>query len=419
MHHLTDTVPADWEYLSEGGATIVFRYKGPPNPAFEGTVLRLRKCPLYDDTGRRIPKPLEFESCEALADRFGLPLDAPPPAPERPDPTVSFQQEIIAQLIPPAHLPRLEPLETLGGKTKRGPWLETLAEQCDPQRPLERRQTHGIEQVYPTPVLATDLVGGQGIAVEIKPKWGFIPSPTHLSDHTRAVKMRTCRFCMHSHLRTQQGETVAVGYCPLDLYSADESRVKKALAGLWDAWVASDGSVNSFKVFVHGKKISPTEASSVLGIANDLTDPKESLLSALLPVIMRTPVFRTLARLQRTLDPLDIEGVAALLAQAPGPEPFGRLTLRDYRAFLPAYLGATPPADPVRFHVVAYLLSATFKDCSVILRVPDGTATVIDLDEKDPRRMRKWQELDWQIACAYAEVPEAERKLCVDGKGEQ
>ncbi|KAJ7461581.1 inositol-pentakisphosphate 2-kinase [Mycena latifolia] len=409
MPDLTDTSPTDWAYLSEGGATMVFSYIGPPNPAFDGKVLRVRKCRL--ELMNRRPMDCGItESPVTFAAYYGISIT---PRLLRPrDPTVDFQREYISRLIDPAYLPRLEPVNPEDPLVETEMWVETLAYRCEPHRPLERRQVDGVDLEAPTPVLATDLVGGQGIAVEIKPKWGFLPSPTYLSDYTRPVKTRTCRFCMHSHLKAQNGETVALGYCPLDLYSGDELRVKKALSSLWDAWANSDGAVNSFRVFVRGKKITPAEKFSIIGLANDLADPKEALLAALLPVLIETPVLSTLAYRQRTLDPLDIEGLAALLAQTGAP--LGQPTPADYAAFLSDYLSGSPPADPVRFHSISYLLSATFKDCSVILRVPDGTATVIDLDAKRFDRVRKWQELDWEIASAYAQVPEAERKLCVD-----
>jgi inositol-pentakisphosphate 2-kinase len=66
---------------------------------------------------------------------------------------------------------------------------------------------------------------------------------------------------MHSHFKARQGLTVVTGYCPLDLYSGDEPRVRKALSGLWDAWVDSNGTLNNFRVFVRGKKIHPAQVS--------------------------------------------------------------------------------------------------------------------------------------------------------------
>lgn len=124
-------------------------------------------------------------------------------------------------------------------------------------------------------------------------------------------------------------------------------------------------------------------------------------------------MLRTLARLQRTLDALDIEGLATFWDDAPvGTDP----TLAEWSDFISVYLAspAPPPAASahLRHHALAYLLSATFKDCSVIVRVPDGTATVIDLDPKSIDRLRKWGRLDSEIVSAYAAVPD--RKVCRD-----
>ncbi|KAF7337935.1 Inositol-pentakisphosphate 2-kinase [Mycena venus] len=371
---LTDTLPTDWAYISEGGANIVFVYQGLSSPFFDGTALRLRKRESTDKDKDEKDSTREIQSIE-------------------------YQKKCLERLIPLVHLPRLE-----------------LVVSARLHRALERREKDGIDVKLPRALLATNLVGGQGIAVEIKPKWGFLPSPTYLSDSTRPIKTRTCRFCMHSHLKAQQGEKVSSGYCPLDLFSGDETRMKAALNSLWDAWSDSDGTTNNFKVFISGKKILPAERASIVGVVNDMADPKDALISALLPVLTNTSILRTLSCLQRTLDALDIEGLAPLWDLASvGTDP----TIAEWAEFVSAYLAApspAPPADPahLRYHVLAYLLSATFKDCSVIVRVPDGTATVIDLDPKSVDRLRKWEEMDKEIVAAYAGVPVADRKVCVD-----
>ncbi|KAJ7766764.1 inositol-pentakisphosphate 2-kinase [Mycena metata] len=365
---LADTLPADWVYICEGGATIVLSYQGPSNPFFDGTVLRLRKRAL-DDT-------------DTVHDS------------EQEDPIIEFQEKYLGRLISPGHLPEMKRV-LVGADSEQ--WLQALAVQCEPLRPPERRQKDEIDRKRLKAVLATDLVGGEGITVEIKPKWGFLPSPTYLSDATRPIKTQTCRFCMHSHLRA-----LSSSFCPLDLFSSDESRKKKALNSLWDAWVDRNGADNNFRVFVNGKNISPTE-------------PKEAVISALLPVLLDVPVLQTISRLQRSLDALDIEGLAALCGLAPiGTQP----TIAEWTDFLDAYLAAptTPPppdATHLRYHVLAYLLSATFKDCSILVRIPDGTATVIDLDPKSVDRLCQWEQLDREIVTAYAAVPI--RKVCVDG----
>jgi inositol-pentakisphosphate 2-kinase len=137
---LTDTLPTDWSYISEGGANIVFAYKGPTNLLFDGTALRLRKCPLV---GREKEQDSENEEF----------------------PTIEYQTKCLERLIPPAHLPRLWPI-VMGVDT--GAWLEALSTECESHRSLERREKDCIDVKRPRGLLATGLVGGQGIAVEIK-----------------------------------------------------------------------------------------------------------------------------------------------------------------------------------------------------------------------------------------------------------
>ncbi|KAJ7171990.1 inositol-pentakisphosphate 2-kinase, partial [Mycena filopes] len=378
---LSETSPFDWVYICEGGATIVLSYRGPPNPFYDGTVLRLRKRALVD-------------------------TDVVPDS-EQDDPIIEFQEKCLERLVPPAHLPRMK--RVLVGADAEN-WLQSIAAQCEPLRPLERREKDCIDEKRFKAVLATDLVGGEGITVEIKPKWGFLPSPTYLSGATRAIKTRTCRFCMHSHLKA-----LSSGYCPLDLFSGDELRMTKALDSLCDAWSDSNGTVNNFRVFVEGKNITPAEQQFIVGLANDIADPKEAVITALLPVLLNTPVLRTISRLQRTLDALDIEGLSPLCDLGPiGAQP----TIAEWARFIDAYLAAPtspPPADAahLRYHVLAYLLSATFKDCSILIRVPAGTATVIDLDPKGVNRLRKWEQLDKEIVAHYATIPDS--KVCLDG----
>ena len=66
---------------------------------------------------------------------------------------------------------------------------------------------------------------------------------------------------MHSSLKSLEGEPVALGYCPLDLFSPDPNRIRKALNSLYDAWTLTRGKINNLKIFVRGKKITVEEAS--------------------------------------------------------------------------------------------------------------------------------------------------------------
>ncbi len=122
--------------------------------------------------------------------------------------------------------------------------------------------------------------------------------------------------------------------------------------------------------------------------------------------------------------------------------------MAEWTAFVDAYLaryGAPLPSnansnwsergettrteEELRFRMAAYLLSASFKDCSVILRMPPrpprtatssgdeqrvtGRVTVIDLDVKSIGRLSKWAKLDREIVDAYRRDV-AEPRLCVD-----
>ena len=166
--------------------------------------------------------------------------------------------------------------------------------------------------------------------------------------------------------------------------------------------------------------------------------------------LIETPVLRMLSDLQYNLDMLDIEGLSKLwrLAESSNPlyretfmsqspemssstlpcTPIGECspfisspepTLSDWVDFLDTYLSSTkakldhsnPLPENLRYYLLAYLLSATFKDCSIIVRLDflrttqgtrPGSIAVIDLDPKTMHKMKGWEELDMKIASTYA-----------------
>jgi inositol-pentakisphosphate 2-kinase len=139
---ITETKPEDWKYVSEGGATIVFSYRGPYNVHFSGHVLRLRK----------------------VAGSSGAPDDVPldTDAEQPDDPMIAFQESIISKLVPSEFLPQLVVVLLDEG------WLRSFVELRDADRPAERRQRDHIDIHRQKGVLATDLIGGTPIAIEIK-----------------------------------------------------------------------------------------------------------------------------------------------------------------------------------------------------------------------------------------------------------
>ncbi|KAF9454600.1 inositol-pentakisphosphate 2-kinase [Macrolepiota fuliginosa MF-IS2] len=441
MSDITQTLPSHWKYVSEGGATIVFSYVGPPDPTYDGMVLRLRKAvngsPEQEATGEDEPD----------------------------DPVIEYQTRCMERVFPQENLPRLQSVRL------ERKWLKGLVEMHDFKRPEARRGKDHVDFSRKKGVLATDLVGGDWIAVEIKPKWAFLPSATHLSGDTKMAKTQTCRFCMHSYMRNVEDQKYVNNYCPLDLFSGNVGRVHKAIDSLWDAWEHSSGSVNNLKIFAHGKVVKPGQVERL--VREDVvasTSPekiREVFKEAVCNTLLRSPVLTIISRLQRSLDVLDIEGLSKLWREAelqsplyrsayasyfeqpvssekiPPATPLGvpsthlpasEPTISDWVEFLDTFQSAgvagmdhtQPRIENLRYYLLAYLLSATFKDCSIIVKLDFlgleniteykvHPIAVIDLDPKGLDRLQRWQELDRGIVYNYTP---AERKVCVDGWAE-
>jgi len=166
------------------------------------------------------------------------------------------------------------------------------------------------------------------------------------------------------------------------------------------------------------------EQSSAIASALDLltcytkvnsTNPSLRFLatSLLIPALQSSPLLSTLSRLQSSLDPLDIEGIASLVTSQTSIDVFdpsadltslgSQSSIEEWRSFLTSYQSSSPL--DLRQSILSFLLSATFKDCSIIVRVERDQETqeiktkvkAIDLDPKPIKKLRKWLELDQEI----------------------
>ncbi|XP_009475003.1 PREDICTED: inositol-pentakisphosphate 2-kinase [Nipponia nippon] len=85
------------------------------------------------------------------------------------------------------------------------------------------------------------------LCIEIKPKCGFIPFSSHVSQE---IKHKVCRYCMHQHLKVANGKWKRPSkYCPLDLFSGNKQRMHFALKSLLQE------AQNNLKIFKNGELI--------------------------------------------------------------------------------------------------------------------------------------------------------------------
>lgn len=228
---LSRTSPSDWVYLGEGGAHVIFRYRGS-DPALQGHAMRLVKA---TDAGTPGVALRHTWAGELLPQLVPANLLAQPKS-------VHLNEQWTRAIVTPTELMRPADRRSDG---------KTLAEIVDYTRPGQLMDD-----------LTCGVAGEKVLAIEIKPKWGFLPQAQHLTPpESIPVKTRNCRYCLHQHYRGENVEGAAT-FCPLDLYSGDRMRVRHALEGLWEVWHHSDGGKNNLRVFVDGKKVLPASVSS-------------------------------------------------------------------------------------------------------------------------------------------------------------
>ena len=146
----------------------------------------------------------------------------------------------------------------------------------------------------------------------------------------------------------------------------------------------------------------------------------------LLPLVLHTKILPAISTLQRTMDAYDIEGLVRLWNLqstddiAPpiatgAPQP----SMDEWISFAEEYLATdarpsyaletidTPAAKGrLRYYMMAYLMSATLKDCSVIIHLGSTAGdriTVIDLDPKKIEKLRSWELQDIGIVRGFKE----------------
>jgi len=163
-----------------------------------------------------------------------------------------------------------------------------------------------------------------------------------------------------------------------------------------------------------------------------VADVQDAFVSVLTQALANSPVLPLLSTLQRKLDILDVEGLSKLYARTTSaplssglvPDP----SMEEWKDFVQVYHSdydswdhKSPNPEHLRHYLMAYLLSATFKDCSIIIRprlqAPSATRsgsarsfdiTIIDMDIKSMDRLGKWEKLDRTLVEYYMSLDTAE-----------
>ncbi|KAF0691845.1 Aste57867_16999 [Aphanomyces stellatus] len=377
----------EWKYASEGGANVVFRYFGAA-PVLRGLVLRVRKHGVHG----------------------------------------AHPQDIVA--FAARHMPRGtqdEYIQVAVAVDVPTPFLEQLNAHLEttPDRPVARRTSH-LDVTLTCIMLLPDIMSSSSssLCIELKPKSSLLPVPR---PGIHPVKARVCRFCMHQHLKQDQGKVAhPSGYCPLALFSRDPARMTHALQCL-----------------------ATTPQNNLRVVGDALTDDHIAVLVALFH--KHTGILEDL-RSMHALDVVDIEGVFAL-AQAAA-------ALADDSTLSPPLAGLSPAVQGHLRHAMtmasssfdesevtvaqfrtlvqetldAFLVATTFKDCSLLLSLRpihekhvaaahplaafehvvhrNGTqygvvVAIVDLDIKTHKPLASYYDLDQRIVAHFEATSQA------------
>ncbi|ORX62360.1 DUF941-domain-containing protein [Hesseltinella vesiculosa] len=369
----------DWEYLAEGNAHLVLSYVGQDR-LLTGKVLRLTK------------------RNNALSVDFDL----------------QFMDDIIAPLVGGTHVDRAEKVAV------SDTFLQAMQHKIQPQQPTHRR---GLALTTSATLLSDytrTFAPRPTWTFEVKPKWGFLPRSPWIDEKHSDLKQTMCRFCMHQRLRGKE-QSATWPYCPLDLFSGDHDKMERALMA---SLMVSHGYLN---MFYNGLRITAAEDQKQrfqeLFSSPDLSrqDVCKRVARLLCTLLVRDPLLATLKHLQQTLDGLDVEGIYPML-QAHQPL---STEMAVWKEVLKTYQARAPddwqgkkvlPWDEQRQRLYEYVLSMTFKDCSLMISVtkadndralPNSVHVfgqwfkfeikMVDVGLKEWAKIPYWFDLDQQI----------------------
>ncbi|XP_078431173.1 inositol-pentakisphosphate 2-kinase-like isoform X2 [Wolffia australiana] len=241
---------AEWAYRGEGAANLVLGYCGS-SPDLVGKVLRVQKVkrkksswkgaarepglpvltPHERVLWRDVDKIGECTSKEIAGQLYTLHVLSPLLGDEHVDPGmhVVVSEEFLLSVEK----------NILGSRPSWRVDAAKVNTDCDSALLMS---DHSF---FPRGFLMEDLC----VAIEIKPKCGFLPSSKFISPEN-LLKTEVTRFKMHQALKFHEGKIPCISeYDPLDLFSGSRERMSQAIRALFHC------PQNNFRVFLNGSLV--------------------------------------------------------------------------------------------------------------------------------------------------------------------
>ncbi|KDN44876.1 hypothetical protein K437DRAFT_256829 [Tilletiaria anomala UBC 951] len=473
----------EWSFLAEGGQNLLLRYTGP----IASSPQQLSSSVGSPFLGEEGALALRVKKQKLKSGKNGKPqtpqIDSQ-----------AFQSKVIVPLLGlsdvlPASIPiELPCYETADIHAQGHPFVEAIARRIEESRPERRRL---IDEIDPSAsliwavedltssghaVTASRAVPRRVLAVEIKPKWLFLPALVEATDRevkaTFDFKKNISRYKMH---RIHRDPSLSLAewqqlYDPLDLASRDPARTRHALEALWNEWrrtsdaiptagnesddingmdngdaVASSASTqqhmnNNLRVYLNGNFLCGeqwAELTEFLSVELSEDHVKQAFLDLLLSHLHASPLLERLAVCQSAADiQLLGQGWSDLERSEPvsdvGASSAAPFQLKDGSSSAAATIMKEPTLQELieavmiapgaqsnraarllakshRAEILQYVVSATFKDCSMFLRFirnsehdgPECSIRLIDLDPKPVGSMYKWWKIDQEIVESF------------------
>ncbi|KAJ1947755.1 hypothetical protein GGF37_000131 [Kickxella alabastrina] len=425
----------DWVYRGEGNANILFAYAGEGSE-LRGQLLRLTK--------RDVPQNTDINADDSDTDDSSLNKEQEQLSLQAHN-NVVFTKEVIGPLIGVDYILQHQLVHLSSN------FIEQLSLAAEPLRPSSRTHKQ-IDLRQRVGALVRDMInvlgftpkqpGEHTIAIEIKPKWGFVPSSKYISQ-ANSVKHRVCRHCMHQYLKHDKDSMSE--YCPIDLFSTNCTQVKHAVDCLFDV------SNDRLRVFVDGTHI-PADENGGIDVAK--VPHSQQLKQTIANIILAEKLLPRLGSVQNRLDAFDIEGLfprykraleaGVLTEKEPSIDDWLEAVARFRQREEQGGSNVNSPDVDDKQAALEFMISVTLKDVSVLIRIeswpsasksesesaegdssntklPEYHIAVIDADAKKLAKVPKYLKNDQEIVDRYLEINPnvAQQKACCEQQGEK